>query len=48
MKVATPLLKFIQEFLGHESIAATERYLKITQDLMKEGYAKAMPELVKD
>ncbi len=41
-------LKFIQDFLGHESIAATERYLKITQDLMKEGYAKAMPDLVKD
>ncbi|MDO4218629.1 MAG: tyrosine-type recombinase/integrase [Synergistaceae bacterium] len=41
-------LKFIQEFLGHESIAATERYLKITQDLMKESYTKAMPDLVKD
>lgn len=41
-------LKFIQEFLGHESIAATERYLKITQDLMKEGYTKAMPDLVKN
>ena len=41
-------LKFIQDFLGHESIAATERYLKITQDLMKDGYTKAMPDLVKE
>ena len=36
-------LKFVQEFLGHESLATTQIYLTISASWMKESYAAAHP-----
>lgn len=36
-------LKFVQEFLGHESLATTQIYLTVTASWMKESYASAHP-----
>ncbi len=36
-------LKFVQEMLGHESIAATQRYLSITNEQIKRSYIMAHP-----
>ena len=36
-------LKMIQEILGHESLATTQIYTKVTKGYKKEGYAKAHP-----
>ena len=36
-------LKFIQEFLGHESLATTQIYLTVSASWMKESYAAAHP-----
>lgn len=36
-------LKFVQEFLGHESLSTTQIYLTISASWMKESYASAHP-----
>ena len=36
-------LKVVQELLGHDSIAATQRYLRITPALIKKSYSAAHP-----
>ena len=36
-------LKFVQEFLGHESLATTQIYLTVSASWMKESYAAAHP-----
>ncbi|MDO4988030.1 MAG: tyrosine-type recombinase/integrase [Synergistes sp.] len=36
-------LRIVQEMLGHESIAATQRYLMITSDQIKKMYLEAHP-----
>ena len=36
-------LRFVQEMLGHESIAATQRYLAITTEQVKKSYLDAHP-----
>ncbi|MDR1966469.1 MAG: tyrosine-type recombinase/integrase [Synergistaceae bacterium] len=36
-------LRVIQELLGHESLATTQRYLKITTEQMKKSYMEAHP-----
>lgn len=36
-------LKFVQEFLGHESLATTQIYLTISASWMKESYAASHP-----
>lgn len=36
-------LKVVQELLGHDSIAATQRYLKITPSQIKKSYTSAHP-----
>ena len=36
-------LKFVQEFLGHESLATTQIYLTVSASWMKERYAAAHP-----
>ncbi len=36
-------LKVVQELLGHDSIAATQRYLKITPSQIKKSYLSAHP-----
>ena len=36
-------LRIVQEMLGHESIAATQRYLSITSEQVKKSYLKAHP-----
>ena len=41
-------LKFVQEMLGHESIAATQRYLSITNEQIKRSYIMAHPAAQED
>ena len=36
-------LKFVQEFLGHESLSTTQIYLTVSSAWMKESYASAHP-----
>ena len=36
-------LKFVQEFLGHESLSTTQIYLAVSASWMKESYASAHP-----
>ena len=36
-------LKFVQEFLGHESLSTTQIYLTVSASWMKESYASAHP-----
>lgn len=36
-------LKFVQEFLGHESLSTTQIYLTVSASWMKESYAAAHP-----
>jgi integrase/recombinase XerC len=36
-------LRVIQELLGHESLATTQKYLKVTVEQMKKSYMKAHP-----
>ena len=36
-------LKFVQEFLGHESLATTQIYLTVSASWMKESYAASHP-----
>ena len=36
-------LKFVQEFLGHESLSTTQIYLTISASWMKESYASTHP-----
>ena len=36
-------LRIVQELLGHDSIASTQRYLTITTDQVKKSYLKAHP-----
>ena len=36
-------LKFVQEFLGHESLATTQIYLTVSASWMKESYAATHP-----
>jgi integrase/recombinase XerC len=36
-------LRVIQELLGHESLATTQKYLKVTVEQMKNSYLKAHP-----
>lgn len=36
-------LKFVQEFLGHESLSTTQIYLAVSASWMKESYAAAHP-----
>jgi integrase/recombinase XerC len=41
-------LKIIQEILGHESLATTQIYTKVTKGYKIEGYSKAHPLMKKD
>lgn len=41
-------LRVVQEMLGHESIAATQRYLTITSDQVKRSYLKAHPRALEE
>lgn len=41
-------LKVIQEILGHESLATTQIYTKVTKGYKREGYAKAHPLMKKE
>jgi integrase/recombinase XerC len=36
-------LRVIQELMGHESLATTQRYLKITAEQMKKSYMETHP-----
>jgi integrase/recombinase XerC len=36
-------LRVIQELLGHESLATTQKYLKVTVEQMKKSYMKTHP-----
>jgi integrase/recombinase XerC len=36
-------LKFVQEFLGHESMATTQIYLTVSATWMKESYMNSHP-----
>lgn len=41
-------LRVVQEMLGHESIASTQRYLSITSDQIKKSYLEAHPRALED
>jgi integrase/recombinase XerC len=36
-------LRVIQELLGHESLATTQKYLKVTVEQMKKSYLETHP-----
>jgi integrase/recombinase XerC len=36
-------LRVIQELLGHESLATTQKYLKVTVEQMKKSYLRTHP-----
>ena len=41
-------LHVVQEMLGHESIASTQRYLLITSEQIKKSYLEAHPRALED